>query len=181
MKNIIQKYSEFINENLHDTPEQYVSGALTKIKTKLEKMFSNSDTAEGGEIKKISETPKDGNVSFSDLGLELQSIELSKYSKTLKNVKVIFSDPDSRYDATFSINLKDAVPEDADKDFSDNEIKKCFVRFKKYDLEGDMNLVGEITRTVKIDDINEDLIMDLKIELDDEYGSNEEEFQIETE
>jgi hypothetical protein len=43
-------------------------------------------------------------------------------------------------------------------------------------------MVGEITKTVKIKDINEELLINLKLELDEEFGdSGEETLEIETE
>lgn len=185
----IFKYIEYLKENLGDTPEQYVDNALVKLKTKLEKMFA-LDKVEGDEIKKYGELKsksemEEGKMSFKDLGLELQSCELSKYSKVYDNIKLKFSDPEALYDVTFTIDLKDAVqkPEDKekDKDFSDKEIKNCFVKFKKYDTTKNFELIGQITKTVKIDEIDEEMLMNLKIELDDEYGSGKEEFELETE
>jgi hypothetical protein len=61
-------------------------------------------------------------LSFKDLGLQLQSLELSKYSKIYDNVKLKFSDEEYLYDMTFTIDLKDAVPDEDDKDYSDKDI-----------------------------------------------------------
>jgi len=181
--NDIKKFSDFIVENLHDTPEQYVYSALTKIKTKLEKMFAY-EKVENGEIKRFGEkdlNKEKGEMSFKDLGVELQSLEISKYSKQYDNVKLIFTDEKARYDVIVTIDLKDAVPQDKDKDFSDTDIEKCFFKFKKYDLDN-FNLIGEITKTVKIKDINEELLINLKLELDEQFGeSDEETLEIETE
>ena len=178
----IYKYLEFINENLEDTPEQYAFNALSKLKRKLEKMFAHSEADEKGEIKRIGEKDKENNnnMSFVDLGIQLQSIELSKYSKIYDNIKMKFSDEKYLYDIMFTIDLKDAVPKDTDKDFSDNDIKNCFIKFKKYDAET-FDLIGQITKTVKIKEIDENKLIDLKIELDDDYGDEGEEFEIETE
>ena len=183
----IYKYSEFLNENLVDTPEQYVFNALRKLKSKLEKMFAHVEADEKGEIKRFGEPEKkEGSekMSFKDLNLQLQSLELSKYSKLYDNVKLKFSDDKFLYDVMFTIDLKDAVPpqeeEDKDKDFSDNEIKNCYIKFKKYDADT-FNLIGQITKTVKLKDINEEMLINLKIELDDEYGGEDEEFSLETE
>lgn len=181
----IFKYSEFLNENMHEAPEQYVENALTKLKNRIEKMFKY-DVVDNGEVKKFGDVKdKDkkekGEMSFKDLGLVLQSLEYSKYSKVYDNVKLIFSDNDSRYDAIFTIDLKDAVPTDEEKDFSDNDIKNCYIKFKKYDLEQGSKMVGQISKTAKIDDIDEEFLIDLKIELDDEYGSDDEQFELELE
>lgn len=181
----IFKYSEFLNENLKDTPEQYVFNALSKLKTKLEKMFAHVEADEEGEIKRFGEPEtKKGEqaMSFKDLGLQLQSLELSKYSKLYDNIKMKFSDEKFLYDILFTIDLKDAVSEEEEEegDFSENKIEKCYVKFKKYDADT-FNLIGQITKTVKLKDIDEEMLINLKIELDDEYGGEEEEFSLETE
>jgi hypothetical protein len=58
--------------------------------------------------------------------------------------------------------------------------KKCQIKFKKYDLD-DFKLLGQLVKTAKLDDINEEYLVNLKIELDDENKDTEEEFKIETE
>jgi hypothetical protein len=98
------------------------------------------------------------------------------------NLKVKYSDSENLYDVSFIIDLKDAIPTDKDKDFNIDDIKKCYIKFKMYTLD-EFELVGTINKTVNIDDINSDLLTQLKIELDKLYGnsSEEEEFKIETE
>ena len=182
--NKVYKFSEYLKENIQDTPESYVDGALTKIKSKIEKMFSY-DAVEGGEVKRFGDISNQskkekGELSFKDLGLELQSLELSKYSKSYDNVKVKFSDPEFLYDLTIIVDLKDAVPTDDTKDFSDKDIEKCYLKFKKYDQDS-FDLIGVLSKTVKISDIDEELLMNLKLELDEDYDTDEEEFEIETE
>ena len=39
MKDKIYKYSEFLKENMADTPEQYIVNVLTKLKTKIDFMI----------------------------------------------------------------------------------------------------------------------------------------------
>jgi hypothetical protein len=181
-ENSVIKFKDFIkiNENIHDTPEEYIKMALTKIKNKIEKMFDGEVKAE--DIEKIGDRKKrEEGISLSDEGIELQSIELSRYSKVQDSVKVIYSDAEARYDLTIIIDLKDGVPTSDDKDFSDKDIKKCYIKFKKYDNDN-FNLIGEISKTINIDEINDDFIISLKIDFDKEFGSeNEEEFDIETE
>ena len=55
--------------------------------------------------------------------------------------------------------------------------KKCFIKFKKYDEET-FDLVGELTKNCNIDDINEDFIIQLKIDVEKD-GSEEKELEIE--
>jgi len=183
----VLKFREFrLNENILETPETYVENALHKLKSKFEKIFS-TDKVEQGQIKKFDDKSKEDStkISFADFNLELQSIELSKYSKIYDNLKLKFSDDQFLYDLTITIDLKDAVAkpeqqEEGGKDFSSDDIETCQMKFKKYDTDN-FNLLGEIIKTVKIKDVDEDMLVELKIKLDEEYGSEEEEFEIETE
>jgi len=175
----ILRYSH-LNENMNDTPENYVVQALQKIKSKIDKMFAPAQEVEQGKIKRFDGTDKkDQDMTLGDLGMQLQSSELSKYSKTHKNVKFKFTDEEFIYDLSITISLKNAVPK-LDKEFSDKEIKKCFIVFKKYTID-DFKLIGQISKNVKIDDIKEDFLIKIKIELDDEFSDDKEEFEIVTE
>jgi hypothetical protein len=183
----IYKYSEYLKENIQDTPETYVENALRKLENRLKNMFE-TDKVENGEVKRYGtlvdkDRKEKGEMSFKDLGLELQSLELSKYSKVYDNVKMKFTDEKFLYDMTFTIDLKDAVPKDDTKDFSDKEIENCQIKFKKYDQDNFKILgpPGGLTKTAKISEINEEYLIYLKIELDDDNGGEEEEFEIETE
>lgn len=178
--NII-KFDDFIkiNENVNDTPEEYVKLALMKIKNKLEKMFSGQVKADEVETMSDMKSREEGE-SFADLGLELQSSELSRYSKTMDSVKIKYTDEKYLYDLTISIPLEEAVGE-TEGDFTLNDIKSCNIKFKKYDSD-EFNLIGELNKNVDIKEIDEDFLIALKIEIDDEFGSDEEEeFEIETE
>jgi len=183
----VLKFKEFrLNENILDTPEKYIENALHKLKIKFEKMFAY-DEVDQGKIKKFGDKNKESGekVSLKDFNLELQSLELSKYSKIYDNLKLKFSDDQFLYDMTLTMNLKDAVKPAAEgteeqKDFSPDDIETCQVRFKKYDVDT-FNLMGEIVKTVKVKDVDEDLLVELKLKIDEEFGSEEEEFEIETE
>ena len=52
-------------------------------------------------------------------------------------------------------------------------------KFKKYDLDT-FEVIGQITKNTDPNQIDEEFIVNLKIELDEEFG-DEEEFKIETE
>jgi hypothetical protein len=182
-KDKIYTYFEYLKENILDTPETYVESALRKLENRLRNMFE-TDKVEQGEIKRFGEIKdgerkEKGEMTFKDLGLELQSLEFSKYSKSYDNVKMKFTDEKYLYDVTFTIDLKDAVPKDDTKDFSDKEIEKCQVKFKKYDQD-DFKILGHLVKTSKISDIDEEYLVNLKIEIDED-GGKEEEFEIETE
>lgn len=182
----IIKFNEFINEELmNDTPESYVEIALKQIKKKIDKMFDfqeGENDEETGEISikkaRINSKNKD-IVSLKDLGIKLESSEISKYSKMYDNLTIKFSDPDAWYNLFIAIDVKDAIPKEEDKDFSYKDIEKCFVKFKKYDLNTN-DVIGQITKNVDIKSIDDNFLIDLKLEMDEEFG-DEEEFEIETE
>jgi hypothetical protein len=72
------------------------------------------------------------------------------------------------------------MPKDPNVDFSFKDIEKCSIKFKKYDLDK-VEIIGPpIRKTVDIKDIDEDFLVNLKIELDKELGEDDEEFEIET-
>lgn len=185
MSGKVYKYSEFIFETMIDTPETYIHTALTKLKKRIERMFTSAEVVDG-EVKRFDqvegeEKKEKGEMSFQDLGLQLQSLELSKYSKSYDNVKLKFSDEEFLYDMTFTIDLRDALPKDKEKDYSDDDVKKCQVKFKKYSLD-DFELVsGPLVKTAEIDKIKEEYLIELKIKLDESDEGEKEEFEIETE
>jgi hypothetical protein len=187
----ITKFNDFINENLHDTPEEYIKIALNKLKKKIESYFEKveSDNEPEEDFIKMSDALKKGKdkdkkkseISFSELGLSLLSSEFSKYSATNDSVKFIMSDEEFRYDLIIIIPLEEAKVSDPNKDSSFNDIKKCFIKFKKYDIEKGLELVGQINKNVEINSVDENMIIDLKIELDEEFGGDQEKLEIETE
>ena len=190
----IRKYADFINEEiLNDTPESYIEISLRQIKKKIDKMFdfqegenieSSEQEESNKEEKSIQRAKAEGDkkkskMTFKDLGVRLESSEISKYSKMYDNLTVKFSDDDATYNLFIAIDIKDALPKDATKDFSYKDIKMCYIKFKKYNLDT-FEVVGQITKNIEIDKIDEEFLIDLKIEMDDEFGDKEE-FEIETE
>jgi len=179
----VYKFYDYLKETINDVPEKYVESVLRKLKLKFEKMFA-FDYVEDGEVKKFGEVEKEEKqkekISLKDFNLELQSCEFSKYSKIFDNLRIKFSDEEFLYDLLLTVDLKDAVPKDKESDFSDDQIESCQAKFKKYDLDT-FDLIGELSKTVKIKDINEDLLVELKLEIDKDFGEEEEEFEIETE
>lgn len=186
----IRKFIEFVNEEVfNDTPESYVDIALKQLKKKIDKMFEDAEASPEGEeeegsknksVKQAKADSKgDSGVTFKDLGVRLESSEISKYSKMYDNLVVKFSDDNSTYNLLLMIDIKDAIPKDAEQDFSYEDIEKCYIKFKKYDIET-FDVVGQLTKTVVIKDINEEFLVNLKIELDDMFGDEDkEEFEIE--
>jgi hypothetical protein len=178
----IRKFNDFLIKESSAEVEVNVKRKIDQIELKLKKLFT-SDTIEGGEIQKFGqsqqETDKKSDV-FKNLNLE--SIEQAKFSKTYKSVKLIFSDDEYRYDATFTIDLKDAVAPEG-QEFDPENLKECNIEFKRYSLEEGTEPAGEFEKKVAIDDINESLFEELLIELEKNYPSGEtddEEFSIET-
>ena len=184
----IIKYNQFVKENFHDQPEQYVSTALQQIKNKIDSYFDEKgDESEEGKVQTLDDARNKGakkakgdRMSFKDLNLRLESSEISKYSKQYDSVTFVFTDGNFAYNLYIMIQLKDAIPEDQEKDFSWKDIENCYIKFKKYDSNKNMELLGQITKTVKIKDLDEDKLIEFKIELDKDFGSEDEEFEIET-
>lgn len=194
----IIKFVEFIKEDLSDTPEEYIKMELMKLKRKIDgyfetrpesenleeeeseesskKVLKMGDALKRGEEKK--EREESGKISFSDLGLNLESSEISKYSSLYDNLVVKFSDSEFMYNLYLTIPIGEAVPKN-DKGVSSEDIKMCYIKFKKYDLKN-FELIGQITRNVEIKKVDEDYIVQLKIELDEEFDQGEK-IEIETE
>jgi len=182
----IVKYKQFVLENFQDTPETYVSTALQQIKTKIDSYFGESE----GEPEKVEtladaqakgeKKEKGDKMNFKDLNLRLESSEISKYSKQYDSVTFKFTDAKYFYNLFVMIQLKDAIPEDKEKDFSWKDIENCYVKFKKYDQDKNNELIGQVSKTIKIKDLNEDKLIELKLELDKDFGEEDEEFSIET-
>ena len=183
----IRKFVEFINEELNDTPETYIETALKQLQKKIGKMFEDQVEQEEGQkeegnssVNKAKSKGKEKKMSFKDLGVQLESSEISKYSKLYDSLTIKFSDANATYNMLLLIDLKDGMPKDPAKDFSFEDIENCFIKFKKYDLDT-FEVVGQMTKNAKIKDIDENFLVDLKIELDEKFGDDDEKLEIETE
>jgi hypothetical protein len=187
----VRKFSEFINEEFNDTPEQYIETALRIIKKKIDKIFEFQEDGQeeeyDGNEKTIDQAKedskkKDGDkLTFKDLGVRLESSEISKYSKLHDSLTVKFTDDSALYNLYIMIELSEGIPKDKEKDFSHEDIKKCFIKFKKYDIDT-FEIIGQITKNVDIKKIDEDLLVGLKIDLDKAFSDgDDEEFEYETE
>lgn len=176
------KYLEYIKEELQDTPENYIATALSSLKRKLDKFFDNEIDRQPNTVLKADEIEKvkSNKMSMKDLGIRLESSEISKHSKLYDSLTIKFSDDNNTYTIIFMIDIKEAIPEDPEKDFDIDDIEKVYIKFKKYDLDT-FEIIGQISKNVKLKDINEEFLIDLKIELDEKFGDDEEEFEIETE
>ena len=180
----IIKFTEFIKEEFQDTPESYVEMALKVLKRKIDKMFEfqedeSQEEEKEQDIKSVNRKEKN-KMSFQDLGVRLESSEVSKYSKTNDSLTVKFSDDSHTYTLIIMIDLKEAIPKDPQKDFDIDQIENCYIKFKKYDLDT-FEVIGQITKNAEIKKIDEDFIINLKLELDEKFEGDEEKFKIETE
>lgn len=177
----IIKYGEFIKENIQDTPENYISIVLNKLQRDLNKIFDYKEDSDDvvlkpEELKRV----KSNKMTFKDLGVRLESSEMSKYSKLYDSLTIKFSDDQNTYTLIIMIDIKEAIPEDKEKDFDPLEdVKMCYVKFKKYDLDT-FEIIGQVDKNAKVKDIDENFIIDLKIEIDEKFDESEDEFEIET-
>lgn len=172
----IQKFYEFIKENLGESPEEYISNALLKLQKKVQNMFSTDDEIEkvdSFEEREKSLKKKEGQMSLKDMGLTLATCEISKYSFTRDNLKIKYTDDKFIYDLAIFFDLKDAVNDKEEEDFNDSKIKKIYLKFKKYNNDDNVELIGEITKTIDIKDFNEDYLIKLTIDFDKEYGGED--------
>ncbi len=181
----ILKYSEYITENSEfETPESNIFSSLTMIKNKIEKIFNQTDgnNIESPNTIEKANRKKEGDLTLIELGIKLESLEISKYSKQLDNLKIIFIDDKYRYDLIISIELKYVVDLMNKEEFDIDKIEDCICKFKKYDISGNVSLIGSIIKKVKINEIDEDQLISLKIEIDEKFGdTDKEEFEIEYE
>jgi len=121
---------------------------------------------------------KSSKMTFKDLNVRVESSEVSKYSKSFDSFTIKFSDDSYTYALIIMIDIKEALPKEEDEDFSANDIEKAYIKFKKYDLDT-FEILGQISKNVKLKDINEDFLIDLKIELDEEFNDDDD-FELET-
>lgn len=166
----IFKYTEFIREN-NDTPETYIKSKLNQLKVLIDGVFG-----------------EDGKLG--QMGVKLDNSEISLYSQTDDSLTVKYSDDEGVYNLYISINIKNSLPKEGE-DFSEDDIKKIWVKFKKYSVE-DIDLIGQTTHNIDIERKDRDFIfkkgedeMDiieflefLKSDFEDKYG-NGNEFKIE--
>lgn len=181
----IRKFIDFINEDLKETPSNMTGMALTQLKAKIDKMFEFQQDMEEVEPtknpRKIVKKSKK-KLTFEDLGVNLESSEVSKYSKQHDSLTIKFSDNNYTYTLIIFIDLKEGFAKEEEKPMM------CDIKFKKYDLDT-FEIIGQLPDAMKgdkseyikveIDKIDEDYLVDLKIKLDE--GQEEEEFEIETE
>ena len=184
----IIKFIEFIKEDVMETPSNMTSTALTQLKRRIDKIFQyqidefGDEKEEDNKPKRVTKKSKE-KMTFQDLGVRLESSEVSKYSKLHDSLTIKFSDDKFTYTLIISIDLKEGMPK------TEKKPMMCDIKFKKYDLDT-FEIIGQIPSPidgdkseylkVEINKIDEEYLIDLKIKLDDSTN-DEEEFEIETE
>ena len=154
--NKILKYIEFIKEEMTDTPETYIKGKLNQLKIAIDQLFDEEATGSEEQPETISKDKAKDNhkkkkqkLSMADMGVTLDSSEISLYSQTDDSLTVKYSDEEGTYDLLISINIKDGMPKDPNGNFSEDDITKIFVKFKKYTID-DIDLIGQTTNNVTV-------------------------------
>lgn len=194
----ITKFTDFLNEDVTETPSNMTSGALYQLKKKIDKLFLFQENEYGDEI-----NPKKSNVvfeplpeigirkkksnkklTFQDLGVRLESSEVSKYSKMHDSLVIKFSDDNFTYTLIISIDIKEGMPK------AEKKPMMCDIKFKKYDLDT-FEVIGQIPShfdgdpsgylKIEINKIDEEYLIDLKIKLDDTTDEEYQDFEIQTE
>lgn len=177
----ISKFLDYIRENINDTAEDFVEQALRGIRDKIQQMFPEEEQEESeDEVISFAQARQKGKekedaakkLTFQDYGTILVDADLSRQAATLT---ITLEEAESWYKIYFMIDIKQAVPT-PDKDFSVDDIKDCRVKFVRYN-NGD-KIDREVSKTVPMKDIDEELLVELKIEVD---GAETEGLGIETE
>lgn len=149
MKNKILKYIEFIKEELSDTPQSYIKNKLKQIQKAFDDLFEEEESESDDEFISIEDAKKNkkGVKKLSDLGVTKDSSEISLYSQTDDSLTIKYSDDEASYTIIIFINIKEGLAKG--ESFSEDDIKKLDIKFKKY--LNDVDLVGETRYSVNID------------------------------
>ena len=110
---------------------------------------------------------KSKKKSLSSMGVKLDSCDLSLYSKTDDFLKVKYSDDGGIYDLLISINISNGLPKG--ENFTTDDIKKAFVKFKKYGADK-IDLIGQLTWNINIDRENGEFKISIAKEDDNPEG-----------
>lgn len=138
----------------------------------------------GGTVSSIAQATKKGkeenkNMSFKEMNLVLDSCEISKYAVDSDSLILKYSDDNFFYNLELFVYFDDVNKiVNSGKDVSYKDVQDCFIKFKKYDCE-DFKLIGQMTKNIKLDDINEDFLIELKVEFDDIFSDEKDNFEIE--
>ena len=156
--NKILKYIEFLKEEKVDTPETYIKGKLMQLDSAIVELFEGEsseeeeeqpETISKGKAKDNSKRKKK-RLSMVDMGVRLDSHEISTYSSTDDTLTVKYTDEEGTYDLLISINIADGIPKDPKANFSADDIKNLYIKFKKYTID-DIDLIGQETHNITVD------------------------------
>ena len=183
-----EEFSDDTEEVFNDNPESYIKGAILKLKRNLEGLFPKDDISDDEVIATGSDNIGNPNsnsdntkMTLKDMGAKLESSDIAKSSKTHKSLVIKFSDTEFYYSLYIKLSLKEAIELiNSGEELSDESIQNAFVKLKKISLDN-YEEIGTVNRNVKVSEINEEFIINLKLELDgdDISGGDEEEFKIE--
>mgnify|MGYP007071574133 CR=1 FL=1 len=161
MDKIYKFFEYFINEesSYKDAPEDYIKEKLNMLKNKLGRIFDKED----------------GEPDFKDMNLG--DLSVSNYNQMRKYLSLEFNDEKYMYYLSIIIDLKDVQ---ANKIESVDDVDSCYIKFKRYD-NNTLEEQGLITRNEKIKNIDADLLIQLKVEIDEQVDGEDsgEEFKIE--
>ena len=176
----------------NDNPESYLKNAMRKLQKKIEALFDDeegeNDVAEFGDPgavigpegivdrSKREEKPKKNKESMTlkDMGAKLESSDIAKSSKTHKSLVVKFTDDEHYYSLYVKVSLKEVLDLiEAGEELNDESVQKAYVKMKKIAIDG-FEEVGSLNRNVMMADIDENFIIELKLELDEEDTTGEE-------
>src|SRR5574344_1049546 len=138
----------------------------------------------GGTVSSIAQATKKGkeenkNMSFKEINLVIDNCEISKYAVDSDSLILKYSDDNFFYNLELFVYFDDVNKiVNSGKDVSYKDVQDCFIKFKKYDCE-DFELIGQMTKNIKLDDINEDFLIELKVEFDDIFSDEKDNFEIE--
>ena len=156
--NKILKYIEFLKEEKVDTPETYIKGKLMQLDNAIVELFEGESSEEEEEQPETiskgkardNSKRKEKRLSMVDMGVRLDSHEISTYSSTDDTLTVKYTDEEGTYDLLISINISDGIPKDPKANFSSDDIKNLYIKFKKYTID-DIDLIGQETHNVTVD------------------------------
>lgn len=151
MKKKIYKFYDFIKEELKDTPDSYIKGKLEQLQKAFNDLFEEKSSDENEEPENISiedaKKNKKSDKKLSDLGVKIDSSEISLYSSSNDSLTIKYSDDEASYTMIISINISNGIPKD--DNFSEDDVNKIDVKFKKY-LNA-IDLIGKTRHTFNVD------------------------------
>jgi hypothetical protein len=175
MNNKILRYFDFIKEELSDTPQSYIKNKLNQLQKAFDDLFDKEEEGNEEEFISIEDAKKNqkSEKKLSDLGVKLDSSEISLYSEMNDSLTIKYSDDEASYTIIIFINIKEGL-ENGNNNFSEDDIKKIDVKFKKY--LNDIDLIGETRYSVNIDRKDGQFVFSINEgESDGENGQNDEE------